>query len=160
MGKIYDKVMNIMKMEGYQDDNTEEEKPYEDDYSTFTGEPTPVEKPISRNFKSYNGGKSKVMNLQASVQMEVVVLQPSSFEESQEICDNIKNKKPCIINFDSVDSRIAQRIMDFVSGSCYTLDGRLQKIADKIFLIAPQNVDILGDFKEELKSNGFIDWRN
>jgi cell division inhibitor SepF len=48
--------------------------------------------------------------------------------------------------------------MDFVSGSCYTLDGNMQRVTNNIFLIAPENVDILGDFQEELKSNGIIRW--
>ncbi len=155
MAKIFDKLMDAMKLSDYEDEQGED---YEDDFNSFTGEPEPVKIPEARNFKSYTGGKSKVMNLQASVQMEVVVMHPTTYDEAQEICDHIKSKKPCIINLENMDHAIAQRIMDFISGSCYTLDGNMQRVTNNIFLIAPENVDILGDFQEELKSNGIINW--
>lgn len=157
MAKLFDKVMDMMKLSDYDDDQDLQEE--NDNFSTFTGEPKPVkinEEP--RAFKSYTGGKSKVMNLQASVQMEVVVMRPTTYDEAQEICDHIKSKKPCIINLENMEHAIAQRIMDFISGSCYTLDGNMQRVTNNIFLIAPENVDILGNFQEELKSNGIIEW--
>lgn len=158
MAKIFDKMMDMMKLNDYEDD-MEFTEGNSDDFSTFTGEPTPV-KSNEPKFKSYTGGKSKVMSLQASVQMEVVVMKPTTYDEAQEICDHIKSKKPCIINLENMEHNTAQRIMDFVSGSCYTLDGNMQRVTNNIFLIAPQNVDILGNFQEELKSNGIIEWEN
>ena len=56
---------------------------------------------------------------------------------------------------------IAQRIMDFLSGTCYSLEGSIQRVANNIFIIAPENVDISGDFKEELKKKGvLLPWMN
>jgi cell division inhibitor SepF len=156
MAKLFDKVMDIMKLNDYEDEQDMDLD--SDEFNTFTGVPQPVRKEEPRNFKTYTGGKSKVMNLQANIQMEVVVMQPTSYDEAQEICDHIKSKKPCIINLENIEHEIAQRIMDFVSGSCYTLDGNMQRVTNNIFLIAPENVDILGDFQEELKSNGIIRW--
>jgi len=159
MANFLDKMMDMMKLSDYEEEQTETETEYSDDFSTFTGDPKPVHKiQEARNFKSYNGGKSKVMNLQANIQMEVVVIQPTSYDEAQEICDHIKAKKPCIINLENMEHSIAQRIMDFISGSCYTLDGNMQRVTNNIFLIAPENVDIMGDFQEELKTNGIIEW--
>lgn len=162
MAKFIDKMMDMMKLSDYEDDGTDEDYEYEDNFNSFTGEPEPVKETASgssgRSFKSYNGGRSKVMNLQANVQMEVVVIQPSTYDEAQEICDHIKSKKPSIINLEKMEHNIAQRIMDFVSGACYTLDGNMQRVTNNIFLIAPQNVDILGNFSEELKENGIINW--
>lgn len=161
MAKFIDKMMDMMKLNDYDEETTEEDLEYSDDFNSFTGEAKPVKETTTstgRPFKSYNGGRSKVMNLQANVQMEVVVIQPTSYDEAQEICDHIKSKKPCIINLEKMEHNIAQRIMDFVSGACYTLDGNMQRVTNEIFLIAPQNVDILGDFSEELKENGIINW--
>ncbi len=161
MAKLFDKMIDMMKLNDYEEDQAEFDE-FQDDFSTFTGDPKPVREPQaqqqkpSRSFTSYNGGRSKVMNLQASVQMEVVVMQPSNYDEAQEICDHIKSKKPCIINLENMEHSIAQRIMDFVSGACYTLDGNMQRVTNNIFLIAPENVDILGNFQEELKSNGIM----
>ncbi|PKM55276.1 MAG: hypothetical protein CVU98_12490 [Firmicutes bacterium HGW-Firmicutes-3] len=88
--------------------------------------------------------------------MEVVVIQPESYDEAQDICDHIKSQRPVIINLENMERNVAQRIMDFVSGSCYTLNGNLQRVTNNIFIIAPENVDVAGDFREELKSNGII----
>ncbi|PKM50267.1 MAG: cell division protein SepF [Firmicutes bacterium HGW-Firmicutes-7] len=162
MAKFFDKMLDIMNLNDYDDDDEEFENDDElDEYGSL------AEK---RPFKSYSGGKnyentttstSKVVNFQASVQMEVVVIQPLQFDEAQVICDHIKSKRPVVLNLEKMDKSVAQRIMDFISGSCYTLNGNLQRITNNIFIIAPENVDIAGDFREELKSNGIIlPWKN
>jgi len=153
MAKFFDKMMDIMNLNDYEDEEYEYEDEMEDEIDTFS-----AMKNEKRVFKSVSGGKdtSKIVNFQASVQMEVVVIQPTTYEEAVDICDNMKDKKPVIINLESIDRQIAQRIMDFVSGSCYTLNGNIQRVTNNIFIIAPENIDIAGDFREELKSNGII----
>lgn len=158
MAKFLDKMLDMMNLNDYDDDDDFD---YEDDIEEFG---SIAEK---RPFKSYSGGKefentgSKVVNFQASVQMEVVVIQPLAYDEAQIICDHIKAKRPVVLNLEKMEKNVAQRIMDFVSGSCYTLNGNLQRITNNIFIIAPENVDVAGDFREELKSNGIIlPWRN
>lgn len=98
----------------------------------------------------------KVVNLHANVQMEVVVASPESFEEAKNISDDIRNNKPVVINLEFVEQPIAQRITDFLCGSCYALNGNIQRIADKIYMIAPGNVDIASniDFRKTLQSEG------
>jgi len=160
MAKFFDKVLDIMNLNDYDDDDDELEN--DDDIEEYG---SLAEK---RPFKSYSGGKSfndasstKVVNFQASVQMEVVVIQPLAYDEAQIICDHIKAKRPVVLNLEKMEKNVAQRIMDFVSGSCYTLNGNLQRITNNIFIIAPENVDVAGDFREELKSNGIIlPWKN
>ena len=99
---------------------------------------------------------SNVVNFHASVQMEVVVIQPATYDEAQVIADHIRSQRPVIVNLEKMDYSIAQRIMDFVSGAVYTLGGNLERVTQNIFIIAPENVDIAGHFQEELKSNGII----
>ncbi len=99
---------------------------------------------------------NKVLNLHANVQMEVVVASPETFEEAREISQHIKDKKPVIINLEFVEHGIAQRITDFLCGCCCAMDGNIQRIADKIFMIAPDNVDFAGDvdIRETLEAEG------
>ena len=99
---------------------------------------------------------NKVLNLHANVQMEVVVASPETFEEAREISQHIKDKKPVIINFEFVEHGIAQRITDFLCGCCCAMDGNIQRITDKIFMIAPDNVDFAGDvdIRETLEAEG------
>lgn len=101
-------------------------------------------------------GNNKVLNLHANVQMEVVVASPESFEEAREISQHIKDKKPVIINLEFVQHGIAQRITDFLCGCCCAMDGNIQRIADKIFMIAPDNVDFAGDvdIRQTLETEG------
>jgi Uncharacterized protein conserved in bacteria len=102
--------------------------------------------------------QNKVVNIHSSSQFKVVVMQPESFEDARDICDHLKSKKPVIVNLEDVQKDCAQRIVDFLSGSVYGLDGEIQKVSSGIFLIAPNNVDIMGEFKEEFKNKGVFPW--
>lgn len=81
-------------------------------------------------------------------QQEVCVFKPSSIEDSREITETLLLGKAVIINFEGLHVEIAQRIIDFISGSCYALDGNLQKISNYIFIATPNSVDISGDFQD------------
>lgn len=104
------------------------------------------------------GRKNKVVNIHATTQLKVVVMQPENFEDARDIADHLKTKKPVIINLEGLDSDVARRVVDFLSGAVYGLDGNIQKVAAGIFLIAPYNVSIMGDFKDELKNKGLFNW--
>lgn len=159
MSKFIDKMMDMMKLNDYDDYEEDGLNEMEEEGAVSSAASEPAASSEVRHIRNYSSKRSnatKVVNFQANVQMEVVVIQPESYDEAQEICDHIKSKKPVIINLDKMDRDIAQRIMDFVSGSCYTLSGNLQRVTNNIFIIAPENVDIAGNFTEELKSNGII----
>ena len=97
-----------------------------------------------------------MVNIHATTQLKVVVMQPENFEDAKGIAEHLKAKKPVIINLESLDSDIARRVVDFLSGAVFGLDGNIQKVASGIFLIAPYNVSIMGDFKSELQSKGLF----
>ncbi len=91
--------------------------------------------------------ESKVTSIQPrsianTGQMKLVVIEPSSFDECPKLVDNLKAKKPVIINLERVESDMARKIFDFLSGATYALNGNVQKIANNIFVFAPENVDI------------------
>lgn len=86
--------------------------------------------------------------------MEVCVVKPTSVEDSREITETLLNGRTVVLNLEGLDIEIAQRIIDFTSGSCFAISGNLQKISNYIFIITPQNVDIFGDFQDIL--NGTI----
>lgn len=110
------------------------------------------------DFSRTYGKKGKVVNITSTTQFEVVVLQPESFEEAKDIADNLKSKKPVIVNLEKIEKEQARRMVDFVSGSSYALGGDIQKISNMIFLVTPYTVGILGDFKDELKNKGIFPW--
>ena len=102
--------------------------------------------------------KGKVVNINTTTQLKVVVVTPESFDEARDIAEHLKQKKPVVINLEGVEKDIARRIVDFLSGAVYSLDGNIQKISTGIFLIAPYNVGIMGDFKDELRNKGVFPW--
>ena len=96
--------------------------------------------------------KGKIVNIHTTTQLKVVVVQPLAFEDSKEIADHLKTKKPIVVNLENIDREVAKRIIDFLSGAVYSLDGNIQKISNGIFLIVPYNMGIMGDFKDELRN--------
>lgn len=108
--------------------------------------------------REYFVKKGKVVNIHTTTQLKVVVVSPDSFDEAKDIAEHLKAKKPVVINLEGVEREVARRIVDFLSGAVFSLDGNIQKISSGIFLIAPYNVGIMGDFKDELRNNGVFPW--
>lgn len=75
-------------------------------------------------------------------QFKMVVIEPKSFDECPKLVDNLKAKKPVIINLEKVESDTARKIFDFLSGATYAVNGNVQKVANNIFIFAPENVDV------------------
>ena len=85
--------------------------------------------------------------------MEVCVIKPTSMEEAREITETLLANRTVVLNMEGLDVDVAQRIIDFTSGSCYAISGNLQKISHYIFIITPASVDISGDFQEILSGS-------
>lgn len=154
---VLDKFLNVMRLnpddeeDFYDDDFYEEEEEEErksffrkksdeeddifDDKSTKekTSKTTPKLTPI-------RGGKKAGQN------MEVCVIKPTSVDDAREITETLLENRTVVLNVEGLDVDIAQRIIDFASGSCFAISGNLQKISNYIFIITPQNVDVSGDF--------------
>lgn len=85
-----------------------------------------------------------------TVNMEVCVIKPTSMEDTREIADTLVDNSTVILNLEGIDVELAQRIIDFTSGACYSLGGSLQKVSSYIFVLGPSNVDITGDLQNIL----------
>lgn len=78
--------------------------------------------------------------------LELIIRKPTSFDDSQEICDLLKQEHAIIVNLEQVDRELAQKMMDFISGAIYALDAKIHQISGSIFCISPAKVDISGDY--------------
>lgn len=87
--------------------------------------------------------------------LEVCIMKPTSFEDSQEICDMLLTGRATVINLEGFDDKLAQRTMDFISGSVYAINGRLHRISNCIFIVSPDTVDISGDYLDLIQENSF-----
>lgn len=83
-----------------------------------------------------------------STGMKVCVIRPHSMEDAREITDSLLSDCTVVLNMEGLELEIAQRIIDFTAGSCYAMDGNLQKVSTYIFVITPASVDLTGDFQE------------
>ncbi|MCL6635639.1 MAG: cell division protein SepF, partial [Peptococcaceae bacterium] len=90
--------------------------------------------------------------------MRVVVLEPRSFDEAQGIADNLKNRRPVIVNLEHAETDLAKRVLDFMIGATYALNGAMQKVGSGIFLCVPNNVDIASELKEQVRDKGLFSW--
>jgi cell division inhibitor SepF len=90
----------------------------------------------------------------ADVQVHLVT--PGSFNDAQEVADRFKHSVPVILNLQTTDGELAKRLIDFASGLTYALDGGMQKIAEKTFLLTPRNVEVSAEEKARLVEKGFF----
>ena len=91
--------------------------------------------------------------------IKMVISQPTAFEQSDEICSFLKEKKSIIVNLEYVNKDVARRIIDFISGGVYALDGYIQKVSNSIFLVAPSNYEITNEMaREEMKNKLSVSW--
>ncbi|MGH2953655.1 MAG: cell division protein SepF [Solirubrobacterales bacterium] len=88
--------------------------------------------------------------------VQVHLVTPHSFNDAQEIADRFKRHVPVILNLQTTDGELAKRLIDFASGLTYALDGGMQKIADKTFLLTPRNVEVSAEEKARLVEKGFF----
>ena len=100
--------------------------------------------------------RNKVVNIHATTQLQVVLVKPDRFDQDQaaEVADNLRDKRTVVLNLESASKEISRRILDFVSGVAYALDGKIQKIANSTYIVTPFNVEIMGDLIDELENNG------
>jgi cell division inhibitor SepF len=88
---------------------------------------------------------NKILNIHSNSQLNVVLYNPKSFEESTSIVDTLKSRRPVVMNIADLDKELGRKIFDFCSGALYAIDGHIQQVSKGIFVLAPQNVDITGD---------------
>ena len=115
--------------------------------AAFSG--APKEEPVATNKRN-----NKVVNIHATTQLQVVLVKPEHFEDAPSIADHLTNKRTVVLNLESANKDVVRRIVDFLSGVAYALNGQIKWVASSTFIITPYNVDIMGDLLDELESNG------
>lgn len=132
---FFKKLKAVVGIEEIEEEDELEEEPKPQSFRREIPEQREKEKPTPRVF----GGAGKVSGTN---QIKMIVIEPREFDESPRLVDSLKAKKPVIINLEKLDTDVARKIFDFLSGATYALDGNVQKIANNIFVFAPENVDI------------------
>ena len=102
--------------------------------------------------------KGKIVDIHATTQFQVVVMHAQKFDDVIDIADHLKTKKPVVVNMEQTDPDMIRRMIDFISGVVYAIDGGIQKISKVILMVTPYNVEITGDLQDELRSKGLFPW--
>ena len=157
---VMDKFLNAMKL------NDEDDDYYDDDYydDEDTIEELPKKSMAKESAMDDRGIKKQASKVTQMRQpstarkmqgngMEVCVIKPTSVEDAREITETLLANRTVVLNLEGLDVDIAQRIIDFTSGSCFAISGNLQKISHYIFIITPASVDISGDFQDILNGS-------
>ena len=97
---------------------------------------------------------NKVVNINATTQLQVVLVKPERFEDASAIADQLNAKHTVVLNLESTGKEISRRLIDFLSGVAYANNGQIKRVANSTFIITPYNVDIMGDLIGELENNG------
>jgi cell division inhibitor SepF len=102
------------------------------------------------------GGRRAPLEAVASASVRVHLVVPRSFNDAQSIADKFKETVPVILNLQSTDTELSKRLIDFSSGLTYALNGGMQRIADKVFLLTPRNVEVSAEERARLIERGFF----
>lgn len=97
---------------------------------------------------------NNVVNLHSSSNLQVILVKPERYEQVSEVADHLRNKCAVVLNLESTNKDTARRLVDFLSGCAYALDGKIKKVAMSTYIITPYNVDIVGDLMEEIEKSG------
>lgn len=151
-GALMNKVWDLFGMDAQEEEEYEEENVYD-----YEDEDDDVED--RKLFGRKNKDKVVAMPQTQGNAIKMVISQPTTFEQSDEICSFLKEKKSVIVNLEYVNKDVARRIVDFISGGVYALDGYIQKVSNSIFLVAPSNYEITNEMaREEIKSKLSVSW--
>ena len=148
-GALMNKVWDLFGMDSAEPEEYEDENIYD-----YENEEEEVE-----DKKLFGRKNNKVINMPQNQAIKMVISQPTTFEQSDEICSFLKQRKSVIVNLEYVNKDVARRIVDFISGGVYALDGYIQKVSNSIFLVAPSNYEITNEMaREEMKSKLSVSW--
>lgn len=135
-------------VDGYEDDAEPAPRPSRRSAESSAESASPASNTTERaESGSFNG---KVLNMNSN-KPSVVLFRPTSYNDSIKAADDLRNKKAVIVNMENVDSTTACRVVDFLSGCAYALDGKVNKIAAATYLFCPHSMDVMGDL-ESLQS--------
>ena len=149
MGKFGKKFLSFIGFEDMEDEENmyfEDEDNLQEDMIEFNEES--YEKEDDKRYGKKNNSQSKVVGLPDAGKVRVLIYKPLSYDDTQNIIDNLKERKSIVVNLDELEVSVAQRILDFISGAVYALNGNIRKAARNIFVVAPFNVDVTTNASE------------
>ncbi len=111
--------------------------------------------PREKKSKSEESKKdNKIVNINATTQLEVVLVKPEAYADGSIVADHLINRRTVVLNLESTNKEVSRRLLDFLSGVAYAIDGQIKRVANSTFIITPYNVGVVGDILDELENSG------
>ena len=134
----------------------EPERPRANPFAGFgssgsAAEPAPVQP--AAPIRPMRPKEGKVVNLGGG-NMQVVLVKPERFETAAEIADHLRDKRAVLVNLETTPKDVTRRLVDFLSGVAYAIDGKVKKVAANTYIITPPSVNLVGDLMDELETTG------
>lgn len=136
----WNKLVGVFNKEEEYDDDDYEMEEYDEEPEHGTSPAWNSSRQATPAFRS--GASAAPASVQSGKPYQMIVVEPETFDECKNIADNLRKRCPVVINFEKADDDVAKRIVDFVSGVTYALDGGMQKVGRDIFLCVPSNVSV------------------
>lgn len=156
---VFDKFKDLMGFEEYEEDENEEVEDYNKQGSYYDRKPMEPRQPIAPPAKFDNNVvpmQNRTVKALTNA-FKLVVIEPKGFDECSKLVDSLKSRKPIIVNLEKLDADTARKIFDFLGGATYALNGNVQKVANNIFVFAPENVAIFSEGENKPYSFGGSD---
>lgn len=154
---VFDKFKDLMGFEEYEEEEVEAAEEYNKPGSYYDRKPVEPRQPIAPPAKFDNNNVVPMQNRTVKAltnAFKLVVIEPKGFDECSKLVDSLKSRKPIIVNLEQLDSDTARKIFDFLGGATYALNGNVQKVANNIFVFAPENVAIFAEGENKPYSFG------
>ena len=153
-------VRNVIRVPQEDMDDYDDEGYYEED-RRYTEYRQPAYDPYDERNRRVNAiaERNKVVDMPSDLNdMKVAVHKPAKYNDARVICDKLKAFAPVVVNLEKLDRDEAQRVVDFIMGACYTMDGHVDEIKEDVFLVAPSMINIEKEFDSDtaIKANSFF----
>ena len=132
-----------------------QQKPRRNPFAAYTPENPPAPAPAATQQRPVRQKEGRLVSLgSGNSQSQVVLITPDRFETAAEVADHLRSSRAVLLNMESTPKDVARRLVDFLSGVTYAIDGNIRKIASNTYILTPQNVNLVGDQLDELENSG------
>lgn len=158
MANMLNKMKGFLGLDDEYDDDMENETELENKKMKEEEEEEDLEPLVT------SSRRAKVVNInnittKSSNLTKISIIKPVEFDEATNICDNLKDRQIVVVNTTLLDTKTAQRLLDFISGTSYALSGELQEVEKGVYILTPSNVEVSNELKSELSTKGIFNWK-
>lgn len=152
-GKVMNKMMGFLGLEDDLEELEESEEREQKEDKKAVNNSIEME-PIISSTKRQN----KIVSIHNNISAKIKIVKPATYEDALDICDELKNRKIVVINTTGLDTKIAQKLLDFMGGASYALGGDLEEVEKNVYILSPSSVEVTNDLKNELSGKGIFSW--